>query len=118
MSRNNTHYWDLCTETRVWEPIGEDGYCGRHKPGTYGNRNGDRRSCFSPREYETRRGLYRRKERYPFGNHYFYPPPMDMKRLWQRRLRAMYREELRARPYDPEMPDGGKLLAGWYQNWN
>ena len=87
MSRNNTHYWGLCTpffrnNYNNKGLIGVDGLCDWHRDWWFA-----RKKCIPPREIETRRGMYRRKPRYPGWSHrHTWPPPRDMKRLWQRRI--------------------------------
>lgn len=121
MSRSNTHYYNLCSGwNRVLgsREVGDDGYCDYHRPGRYWPGRGSK--CIPDREYETRRGMFRRKRRFPkwaIGS-WHSTPPADVKKGWKRRLRAMYRAELVRRPDDPELFDGekahSKLLWEWY----
>lgn len=110
MSRNNVHYWNLCTGV-----IGEYGYCKWHFPEPWRIPIGP---CYGPREIQTRRGIYKRGPRYKFGGHHHWPPPRFMKRYWERKLRALYKLGLRQHPDDPDLTDGDKLLRGWHQWWD
>lgn len=116
MARSNTHYYNLCYG---WGgPVGEDGFCDFHRPSGGWNKNGSK--CIAPGEYETRRGLYRRKPRFPkwsWKTHCF-GPPHSVKAMWRRRIRRIYNEEMRVRPNDPELFAAEKWLIGQYGSWS
>lgn len=122
MSRNNTHYWDLCLPFRKDNSMGmgvmgPDGFCDYHRRWHGSLGGGPRHRCITPRTFETRRGLYERKPRYPqFGGYYTSPPPSSMKKIWNRKLRAIAKHELIR--FGEVQTDLDKLLAGWYQYWD
>jgi hypothetical protein len=91
--------------------VGPDGLCDYHR------RYGSHHKCIPPRRFETRRGMYERKPRYPeYGGYYTTPPPVSIKKIWNRRLRQIAKREVSR--YGEVMTDLRKLQAGWYQYWD
>jgi hypothetical protein len=111
MSRSRNHcYYTVC------ENVGKDGYCDWHRE--YPSGVNDRHGCIPERVWMSRRGLVVREKRFKdTWKCWCSGPPVSIKRLWQRKIRAMCRQEMRHRPYDPELTDSQKLLAGWYGWW-
>lgn len=117
MSRSNTNYYNLCVGAPgFWDAVGEDGFCGLHRPH---GRWQPRGKCIPPAEYMTRRGIVKRTPRHPWHSwkSHCHNPPHDMKRYWNKRLRAQARREMAARPDDPQLWPWQKALAEMYQNW-
>lgn len=117
MSRNNTHYWNLCVPWHSLDGgpdpdhIGPDGFCDWHRGTRW---RGHKRVCIPPRTFMTRRGPYTRKPRYPkYSGRFSNPPPASLKKLWNRQIRRVAERELRR--YGEVQADLDKLLAGWYQ---
>lgn len=109
MSRSNTHYYNLCTRGE----IGEDGRCDWH-------RSFNRRSrCIPEREFMTRRGLYKRKNRFKDAGWKSWSngPPMPLKKIWRRKVRAAYRDGMVKHPEDPILIDGHKWLGKMFNDW-
>ena len=105
MSRSNTNYYNICTE-----PVAREDRCDaglslsrRHIP---------------PGQYLTRRGVFIRKPRFPFGwKKYAWNPPKYIKRYWNKQLRQSVRLELIHHPEDPILTPWQKWLAGKYEYW-
>jgi hypothetical protein len=111
MSKSNTHYYDICDG-----PFDEDGLCERHSGWKF---RGPQRRCIPAGEFETCHGTVKRRKRFPdwCWKSWVSGPPKEIKQIWKRRIRAIYTQEMRRHPYDPDLIDGERLLAGWYAYW-
>jgi hypothetical protein len=118
MSRSNTHYWNLCS---WWEEIGEDGYCKHHRPFFMDGKQlwGSGEPCIPPGKFETRRGLVKRRPRFPKRSvkSWHQPPPLATKKLWRRWIRSKYGAEMKRHPSDPELFGYNKAFAGKLWSW-
>lgn len=116
MARSNTNYYNLCP----W-PVGEDGYCWWHRPSD--NHPNDlfftEGDCVGQGWYYGRRGLVWRKRRFPEWSwkKWVKGPPRSIKRLWRRKVRGLYKAEIRRQIDDPVFGDHEKLLTGMYGWW-
>lgn len=103
MSRSNHNYFKICDG-----PPDADGYCewhaGRHK-----------RTCILAGDVVTRRGVFRRRKRFPWGGikSWHRAPPMELKKAWHRRARARQRDEFRRSPEDPLITPFNRLIDLW-----
>jgi len=101
MARSSTHYYNLCVPN-------EEGNC---------KRSTHRAGCYFPNTYETRRGLFHRKPRFPRWSwkRYGRNPPRDIKRIWQRKIRRI--ENLELARSGEILFNSHKWLAGQYGWW-
>jgi hypothetical protein len=109
MSRSNTNYYNVCDD-----PIDETGHCEWHQEYSW---LGRQRKCIPPGKFFSRRPWVRKKRFPDWGWKRHCPgPPRSFKRLWQRKLRTMQRDELRKT--GDVLLDADKMLIGWYGYWS
>ncbi|MCL2660543.1 MAG: hypothetical protein FWD64_08515 [Acidobacteriaceae bacterium] len=107
MSRSNHHYYNVCCS-----PINEDGYCERHEDQNYWH---PQRTCITERDVLLRRGVYRRRKRFPSWGikRWISGPPMDVKRIWRQRARAQQKQEFLRNPEEPLITPMKRLVNLW-----
>lgn len=101
MSRSNTNYYNICKRDEVTGKCVRDGMF--------------HRSCYFEGEYVTRRGVFRRKRRFPEWSvkSYHSTPPVSIKQCWIKRARAKQQHEMRKEAEDPIVTPMRRLIDPW-----
>ena len=101
MSRSNHHYYNLCD-------CDARGRCLFHR-----SHGGQKRPYAG--EFLTRRGIVRRKHRFPRHSikSWHHGPQKWWKQMWHQRARAMQKVEMRADPENPVVTPMRQLVDMW-----
>ena len=133
MSRSSHHYWTICNG------LDADGYCPQH--GFYAYHyipdytqavadlltgsvpasisTVPRSKCRVAREWCSRRGIERRKKRYPdwCAKSFHRGSPVWLKKIWHSKYRAMCVRDMRRNEQDPELVGYNKWMSSKLWDW-
>lgn len=75
--------------------------------------------CRVARTWQSRRGLEERKRRFPEWSPktWHNGPPKKVKKMWRRKIRAKYRQEMRRNGDDPMLVSYNKRISEMLWNW-